>query len=161
MHTLSGEAASRAILIFFNPQDKRRIIHAGGDRKDGVPKRIGPGRAEIFYPRNRLVVQTQRITKGNRGLAVALRRRVGAEPGGIDLFRGNTGVMKGCVRRLGRHVFIALIEIIAKLDTANTNNRDLILECCPHLRILPSGKSKRVQLCMLVWRTRLLFVASC
>src|SRR2546425_10022293 len=57
---------------------------------------------------------------------------IGAEPSRIDLLWGDLGVVKRGKRRLNRHLLIALVEVVAKLDTPDTDDRYLVLNRVGH-----------------------------
>src|SRR3954466_13702121 len=101
-----------------------------------MTKGVGSGGAEVLNPRDGFIVQAQRITERDSGLAVALRRGVGSEPSRIDLFRGNLGIIEGCERRLYRHLFIALVKVVTEFNTPDSNDRNLILQRVGHGSLL-------------------------
>src|SRR5437867_13448539 len=57
---------------------------------------------------------------------------IGAEPSRIDLLWGDLVVVKRGKRRINRHLLIALVEVVAKLDTPDTDDRYLVLNRVGH-----------------------------
>src|SRR5947207_87964 len=57
---------------------------------------------------------------------------IGAEPGRIDLLWGDLGVVKRGKRRLNRHLLIALVEVVAKFNAPDADDRYLVLNRVGH-----------------------------
>jgi hypothetical protein len=68
---------------------------------------------------------------------MTLRRGIGSKPSRVDFFWRNFGVVERGERCFNGHFLVPLIEVIAKLDAPDADDRNLILNRVSHGSLLP------------------------
>src|SRR5215510_12641850 len=139
-------AARRHLAHLLRPDGEDKVVLAGGHSQRGVAHRLDAGGAVGSHTRHGNGEEIEGI--GDESARVAFEAieegLVAAEPGGLELSGLDARVSHGEVGGLEDHVGEALMEVLAELDRARADDRDLAAESThrwsPCLSGLPTSR---------------------
>ena len=121
------DAAAAAILQLLRAEHEYDVVDARRDREAAGAKRVGPGGAVVLDPRDRAIVEAERIGERDGRLSAARPGKVRAEVGCLDLGRIDAGVVVRLEGRVADELLEAPLEAVPELRAADADDRDLVL----------------------------------